>query len=91
METLLDILAVVVFLLIVPSVVWAVSTERKEVSRVLAVFVGIFAVIFGFVFMSAASQLATNSAAQAVLLAFLVIIAFLAYQIWASKPGAAVQ
>ena len=61
METFLDIGAVLIFLLLVPSVVWAVRTEEKDVSAALAAFVAIFVTILGLVFMSAASTLATSS------------------------------
>jgi uncharacterized membrane protein len=89
METFLDICAVLIFLLLVPSVVWAVRTEEKEVSAALAAFVAIFVTILGIVFMSAASTLATSSSSttQAVLLLFLVLIAILARAAWASKPA----
>jgi predicted CDP-diglyceride synthetase/phosphatidate cytidylyltransferase len=88
METVLDIGAVIIFLLVVPSVAWAVRTEAKEVPAILAVFVGIFVTIFGIVFMSAASQLATStSSTQAILLVFFVVIAIFARTAWASKPA----
>jgi hypothetical protein len=88
METILDIGAVIVFLLVVPSVAWAVRSEAKEVSAALAGFVALFAVIFGLVFMSAASQLATgDSLTQVILLVFMVLGAILAGAVWSSKPA----
>lgn len=88
METVLDICALLVFLLVVPSVVWAVRSEQKEVSAALAGFVAVFATIFGLVFMSAASQLATSrSSTQIILLVFMIVIALLARFVWASKPA----
>ena len=88
METILDIGAVIVFLLVVPSVTSAVRNEEKDLSAALAGFVAIFVVIFGLVFMSAASQLATGaSSTQVILLVFLVVVAILARTAWASKPA----
>ena len=88
METILDIVAVIVFLLVVPSVAWVVRNEEKDVSAALAGFVAVFAVIFGLVFMSAASQLATGQfSTQVILLVFLVVVAILARTAWASKPA----
>jgi hypothetical protein len=88
METILDIGAVIIFLLVVVSVTWAVRTEAKEVPATLAVFVGIFVAIFGIVFLAAASQLATStSSTQAILLVFFVVIAIFARTAWASKPA----
>jgi hypothetical protein len=88
METILDIGAVIIFLLIVPSVTLAVRNEEKDVSAALAGFVAVFAVIFGLVFMSAASQLATGqSSTQVILLVFMVVVAVLARTAFASKPA----
>ena len=88
MEIILDIGAVIIFLLVVPSVAWAVRNEEKGVSAALAAFVAIFAVIFGLVFMSAASQLATGElSTQVILLVFMVVVAILASAAWASKPA----
>jgi hypothetical protein len=88
METILDIGAVIVFLLVVPSVALAVRNEEKDVSAALAGFVAIFVVIFGLVFMSAASQLATGQfSTQVILLVFLLVVAILARTAWASKPA----
>lgn len=88
MEIILDIGAVIVFLLVVPSVASAVRNEEKDVSAALAGFVAVFAVIFGLVFMSAASQLATGQfSTQVILLVFLVVVAILARTAWASKPA----
>jgi hypothetical protein len=88
METILDIGAIIVFLLVVPSVASAVRNEEKDVSAALAGFVAIFVVIFGLVFMAAASQLATGaSSTQVILLVFLVVVAILARTAWASKPA----
>jgi hypothetical protein len=88
METILDIIAVIIFLLVVPSVTWAVRSEAQEVSGALAGFVAFFAVIFGLVFMSAASVLATSDfSTQMILLVFLVVAAILARTVWSSKPA----
>jgi hypothetical protein len=88
METILDIGAVIIFLLVVPSVPWAVRNEEKDVSAALAGFVSLFALIFGLVFMSAASQLATGEfSTQVILLVFMVVVAILARTAWASKPA----
>jgi hypothetical protein len=89
METILDIGAVIIFLLVVPSVAWAVRTEAKEVPAILAAFVALFVAIMGVVFMSAASQLATSDdlSTQVILLIFLVVIAIFARTAWASKPA----
>ena len=88
METILDIGAVIVFLLVISSVAWAVRNEEKDVSAALAAFVAIFAVIFGLVFMSAASQLATGDfSTQVILLVFLVVVAILTGAAWSSKPA----
>ena len=86
METLLDIGAVIIFFLVVPSVAWAVRNEYKEASGTLAIFVGMFAAIFGLVSLSAASQLAASvSSTQIVLLIFFMIIAIFARGVWSSK------
>ena len=88
METILDIGAVIIFLLVVPSVTLAVRNEEKDVSAALAGFVAVFAVIFGLVFMSAASQLATGQfSTQVILLVFMVVVAVLARTAFASKPA----
>jgi hypothetical protein len=89
MTTVLDIGAVIIFLLLVPSVAWAVRTEAKDVPAILAAFVALFVTILGVVFMSAASQLATSDdlSTQLILLVFLVVIAVLARTTWASKPA----
>jgi hypothetical protein len=88
METILDIAAVIIFLLVVPSVAWAVRNEASEVSVALAGFVALFAVIFGLVFMSAASQLATGAmSTQVILLVFMVVVAILARTVWSSKAA----
>jgi hypothetical protein len=88
METILDIGAVIIFLLIVPSVTLAVRNEEKDVSAALAGFVAVFAVIFGLVFMSAASQLATGQfSTQVILLVFMVVVVVLARTAFASKPA----
>ena len=88
METIVDIAAVIVFLLVVPSVVWAVRTEKKDVSAALAGFVAFFVTLFGIVFMSAASNLATGqSSTRIVMLLFYVVIAIFARAAWASKPA----
>ena len=88
METILDIGAVIVFLLVVPSVTLAVRNEEKDVSAALAGFVAVFAVLFGLVFMAAASQLATGQfSTQVILLVFMVVVAVLARTAFASKPA----
>jgi quinol-cytochrome oxidoreductase complex cytochrome b subunit len=87
METLLDIGAVILFLLIVPSVARAVRAEAKD-EPVLATIVGFFVIIFGIVFMAAASQLASGpSSTQGTLLFFFVLIAIFARSAWVSKPA----
>jgi hypothetical protein len=90
MEMLVDVAAVIVFLLVVPSVVWAVRTESgKEVSAGLAAFVAIFVTIMGVVFMAAATSLATGEATtRLIMLVFYVAIAIFARIAWASKPAA---
>jgi hypothetical protein len=89
METIVDIAAVIIFLLVVPSVVWAVRNENKAVSAALAGFVALFVTLFGIVFMSAASNLATGqSTTRIVMLAFYVVIAIFARAVWSSKPVA---
>jgi hypothetical protein len=88
MEIILDIGAVVIFLLVVASVPSAVRAAAKEVSGALAAFVAVFVVLFGLVFMASASQLATSSfSTQAILLVFLVVVAVLARTAWASKQA----
>lgn len=88
METILDIGAVIIFLLVVPSVVWAVRNEEKDVPVALAAFVAFFVTLMELAFMSAASQLATDSmSTQVILLVFLVVIAIFARAAWASKPA----
>lgn len=88
MQTVLDVGAVIIFLLIVPSVAWAVRNEDKDVPAFLAAIVALFVIIMGVVFMSAASQLATSDlSTQVILLVFLLLIAILARAAWASKPA----
>jgi hypothetical protein len=88
METVLDIGAVIIFLIVVPSVAWAVRNEKKDVPAILAAFVAIFVTLMGLAFMSAASQLATGSTStQVILLVFLVVMAIFARAAWASKPA----
>jgi lipopolysaccharide export LptBFGC system permease protein LptF len=88
MGIVLDILALVVVLLLIVVVPRAVRKEQPRVSLVLSVFVGLFVIILGVVFLSAASQLAASTSAvtQGVLLAFLALIAILARFVWVSKP-----
>jgi len=90
METIVDIAAVLVFLLVVPSVVWAVRTEGgKGISGALVAFVAFFVALMGIVFMSAASNLATGqSTTRIVMLAFYVVLAIFARAVWSSKPAA---
>jgi len=88
METILDIIAVIIFLLVVSSVTWAVRSEAEEVSGPLTALVALFAVIFGLVFMAAASQLATSAlSTQLCLLVFMVVVAILGRAVWSSKPA----
>lgn len=88
MQTILDLGAVLVFLLAVSSVAWAVRKEEKDAPTILTAFVAFFAILFGIVFMSAASQLATGkSSTQAVLLVFFVVIAALTKFVWSSSPA----
>jgi hypothetical protein len=89
METVVDVAAVIVFLLVVPSVVWAVRTEGGEdVSAVLVGFVAIFVTLMGIVFMSAASNLATGqTVTQVIMLVFYVVIALFVRAAFASKSA----
>jgi hypothetical protein len=90
MEIIVDIAALLVFLLVVPSVIWAVRAEAgPNVSGALVAFVAIFVTIMGIVFMSAATNLATGqSTTQIIMLAFYVVIAIFARAAWASKSAA---
>ena len=89
METIVDIAAVIVFLLVGPSVVWAVRTESKGMSGTLVAFVALFVTLMGIVFMSAASNLATGqSSTRIVMLLFYVVIVLFARATFASKPVA---
>ena len=90
MEIIVDIAAVIVFLLVIPSVVWAVRTEGgKDASGALVGFVAVFVAIMGIVFLSAAANLATGmSSTQIIMLAFYVVIALFARAAWTSRPTA---
>jgi hypothetical protein len=89
MEKVLDYGAVIVFLLVIPSVARAVRVESgDDVSPLLAALVALFVIIMGIAFMSAASQLATGqTTTQVVLLVFYLVIVVFVRMAWASKPA----